>query len=214
MTDAVVWYQSRAVLAAIATIIMAAMSAFHVLPRDLTQDQIVSFLLVAIPAGIALEGRISATKKIAATPARAAAASIPISPAIAPSELTPDVPAAEQENDNVKILAPLAAAAMLAGCATTGTTGSAVDTAMLTTTKALTVAENAYQLAAAAAIDASKTGKLTPELAAKIKVANDKVIALLNTARAAQSASEQAADATDALSAIGALSALIPSTGQ
>ncbi len=73
MTGAVVWYQSRAVLGAIAALILSALGAFGVLPASLTQDQIVNFLVVAIPIVIALEGRISATKQVVATPARAAA---------------------------------------------------------------------------------------------------------------------------------------------
>ena len=73
MNGAVVWYQSRSVLAAIAAIIIVGMKAFHVLPADLTQDQIVSFLIVAIPIAVSLEGRISATKQVVTTPAKAAA---------------------------------------------------------------------------------------------------------------------------------------------
>jgi hypothetical protein len=73
MNGAVVWYQSRAVLALIATIVIAGAKLVHLTPSWLTNDAIVDFLFVAIPAGVALEARISATKVVVSTPAKAAA---------------------------------------------------------------------------------------------------------------------------------------------
>ncbi len=73
MNGAVPWYQSRSVMGAIAAIIMTIATQFHLLPASVTQDQIVSFLLMAIPMAVALEGRLSATKQVVATPGKAAA---------------------------------------------------------------------------------------------------------------------------------------------
>jgi hypothetical protein len=73
MNGAVVWYQSRAVLALIATIVIAGAKLAHLTPAWLTQDSVVDFLFVAIPAAVALEARISATRVVVATPSKAAA---------------------------------------------------------------------------------------------------------------------------------------------
>lgn len=73
MNGAVPWYQSRSVLGAVAAIVMTVATQFHLLPASVTQDQILSFLLMAVPMAVALEGRISATRQVVATPAKAAA---------------------------------------------------------------------------------------------------------------------------------------------
>ena len=72
MNGAVPWYQSRSVMGAIAAIIMTVATQFHLLPAAVTQDQVLSFLLMAVPMAVALEGRISATKQVVTTPAKAA----------------------------------------------------------------------------------------------------------------------------------------------
>lgn len=71
MNGAVVWYQSRSVWGAIVALIIAAALHFGItLPWD--KDSIINFFLEAVPIVVALEGRLTSTKQIAATPAKAA----------------------------------------------------------------------------------------------------------------------------------------------
>lgn len=74
MGGAIAWYQSRTVWGGVAAILILAATHFGVtLPTNWTKDNIIDFFLVAVPVAIAIEGRISSTKVIAPTAAKAAA---------------------------------------------------------------------------------------------------------------------------------------------
>jgi prolipoprotein diacylglyceryltransferase len=72
MDTAKPWYQSTAIMGALAALIMAVATQFHLLPTSITQDQILNFLLIAVPTIVAIGGRATATTLIAPTAAKAA----------------------------------------------------------------------------------------------------------------------------------------------
>lgn len=92
MNEAVVWYQSRAILASIAALILAALGSFGVIPASMTQDQIVNFLVVAIPIAISIHARITATKVVVGKQSTAAAINAGQPLTESPSPIAPAAP--------------------------------------------------------------------------------------------------------------------------
>lgn len=59
------WWQSRTILALIATLIIYSTSKLGILPPEITHEEVTSFLIVAAPIAVAIWGRLSATTAIA-----------------------------------------------------------------------------------------------------------------------------------------------------
>lgn len=74
MNGAIAWYQSRALWAGVAAVIVAALTHFHVvLPASITQDSITSFLLQSAPVVWGMVERITASKVVVSTANKAEA---------------------------------------------------------------------------------------------------------------------------------------------
>ncbi len=71
MNEAQPWYQSKTILALMAGIILAIAGKLGILPAELTQDQLVAFLLYFIPMVVAVITRVTSTKQVVATKAKA-----------------------------------------------------------------------------------------------------------------------------------------------
>lgn len=62
------WWQSKTILALIATLIIYASSKLGILPPEITHEDVTSFLIVAAPIAVAIWGRLNATKSLAPPP--------------------------------------------------------------------------------------------------------------------------------------------------
>lgn len=91
-----------------------------------------------------------------------------------------------------------------------GGIASAGDTVVLEGTRALTVAEYAYNGAATAALDATRRGQITGERATQLRALNKRATALLAAGYAAQTAAARVAAANGLLDVVSQIGALIP----
>jgi hypothetical protein len=87
MDQAKPWYLSKSVLAQLAAILLLAGTKFGLLPADMTNDQVVNFMLIAIPMAIALYGRLTAKQVLTASKGAAGAMNPAASSASAPIEM-------------------------------------------------------------------------------------------------------------------------------
>jgi len=71
MDTAIPWYKSRTILTLIAGMLLAIGAKFGLLPKEMTQDQLVDFLIWFVPMLLAAIARFSSTKVVTSTKAKA-----------------------------------------------------------------------------------------------------------------------------------------------
>jgi hypothetical protein len=71
MDTAIPWYKSRTILILIAGMLLSIGAKFGILPREVTQDQIVDFLIWFLPLFFAALARFSSTKVVTTSKAKA-----------------------------------------------------------------------------------------------------------------------------------------------